>query len=146
VGVRQLNPQLKRNQERFSARFLVSGHSKGRPNFEITICDLKKIPGRQALPTLGLYRARSHHGGDSTQFQACHSDEAFVVRPFVGLREMLANNRQLAAKISELEDRRETHDPTTQDLSGAIKDLMVLPGTPRRKIGFQLPPAKRDSG
>jgi hypothetical protein len=59
---------------------------------------------------------------------------------------MLANNRQLAAKISELEDRLETHDSTIQDLIGAIKDLMVPPGTPRPKIGFQLPPAKLDSG
>lgn len=70
----------------------------------------------------------------------------FGVRPFMRWREMLANNRQLAAKISELEDRLETHDSTIQDLIRAIKDLMVPPGTPRPKIGFQLPPAKPDSG
>jgi hypothetical protein len=40
---------------------------------------------------------------------------------------------------------RETHDSTIQGLIGAIKDLMLPPGAPRCKIGFQLPPAKRDS-
>lgn len=68
----------------------------------------------------------------------------FVVRAFVRLREMLANNRQLAAKINELEDRLETHDSTIQDLIGAINDLMIPPGASRRKIGFQRPPPKRD--
>jgi hypothetical protein len=68
-----------------------------------------------------------------------------VVRAFVRRREMLANNRQLAAKVNELEDRLETHDSTIQGLIGAIKDLRLPPGAPRRKIGFQLPPPRRDS-
>ena len=41
----------------------------------------------------------------------------FVVRAFVRMREMLANNRQLAAKIYELEGRLETHDTAIQDLN-----------------------------
>jgi hypothetical protein len=66
----------------------------------------------------------------------------FVVRAFVRIREMLANNRQLAAKIYELEGRLETHDTAIQDLIEAITELMAPWGTPRRKIGFQLPAAK----
>jgi len=67
----------------------------------------------------------------------------FVVRAFVRLREMLASNRQLAGKIDELENRLETHDDAIQELLQAIRELMIPPATPRRKIGFQLPPAKR---
>ena len=66
----------------------------------------------------------------------------FVVRAFVRMREMLAKNRQLAAKIDELDRRLETHDSAIQDLIEAIKELMVPEETPRRKIGFLLPPAK----
>jgi hypothetical protein len=39
----------------------------------------------------------------------------FVVRAFVRLREMLSANRQIAARIEELEQRLETHDGTILD-------------------------------
>src|SRR5712692_5639323 len=67
----------------------------------------------------------------------------FVVRAFVRLREMLSANRQLAAKINELDRRLETHDTAIQDLIDAIKELMLPEGPSKRKIGFQLPPGKR---
>jgi phage regulator Rha-like protein len=66
----------------------------------------------------------------------------FVVRAFVRMREMLLKNRQLAAKINELDRRLETHDTAIQDLIDAIKELMTREESSRRKIGFQLPPAK----
>ena len=67
----------------------------------------------------------------------------FVVRAFVRMREMLANNRQLAAKINELDRRLETHDTAIQDLIDALKELMVPAETTKKhKLGFQLPPGK----
>ncbi len=53
----------------------------------------------------------------------------FVVRAFVRMREMLAKNRLLAAKINELDRRLETHDASIQDIIEAIKELMVPGGT-----------------
>jgi len=55
---------------------------------------------------------------------------------------MLIKNRQLAAKINELDRRLETHDTAIQDLIDAIKELMLPEGTSKRKIGFQLPSGK----
>jgi hypothetical protein len=66
----------------------------------------------------------------------------FVVRAFVRMREMLAKNRLLAAKIDELDRRLETHDTSIQDIIEAIKELMIPEGPSKRKIGFQLPPGK----
>jgi hypothetical protein len=63
----------------------------------------------------------------------------FVVRAFVRLREMLSNNRQLAAKLAELESRLEDHDASIQNLIEAIKELMAPEEPNRRKIGFELP-------
>ena len=61
----------------------------------------------------------------------------FVVRAFVRLREMLATNRTLAAKISELENHsRLQHQKKLLD---AIQELVTPPDPPRRRIGFQLP-------
>src|SRR6202521_2028983 len=66
----------------------------------------------------------------------------FVVRAFVRMREMLAKNRQLAVKIKELDRRLETHDTAIQEIIDAIKELMAPEAASKRKIGFQLPPAK----
>ena len=63
----------------------------------------------------------------------------FVVRAFVRLRELLATNRQLAAKIYELESRLDTHDSNIQDLIYAIRKLITPRVAPRKRIGFQLP-------
>jgi len=68
----------------------------------------------------------------------------FVVRAFVRLREMLSANRQLAAKIEELDHRLGTHDDAIQELMDAIKELMIPEEKSRHKIGFQLPSAKRE--
>lgn len=63
----------------------------------------------------------------------------FVVRAFVRLREMLATNRRLAAKIDELERHLDTHDSVIVDLIGTLKQLMAPRKARRRSIGFQLP-------
>jgi len=68
-----------------------------------------------------------------------------VVRAFVRLREMLAANRQLAARIEELEDRLETHDSAIHEIIAAIKRLTMPPRSPRRRIGFELPSVKAAS-
>ncbi len=66
----------------------------------------------------------------------------FVVRAFVRLREMLAANRSLAAKIDELENRLDSHDSAIQELIEAIRELMIPEDVPRSRIGFQLPAGK----
>jgi hypothetical protein len=69
----------------------------------------------------------------------------FVVRAFVRLREMLSANRQIAARIEELDQRLETHDSVIQDIIGAIRKLMQSPARPRRRIGFDVPAPKKSS-
>jgi hypothetical protein len=64
----------------------------------------------------------------------------FVVRAFVRMREALAANQQIVAKLLELEHRLENHDGTIQELVAAIRELMLPPPPNRRRIGFQTPP------
>jgi hypothetical protein len=56
----------------------------------------------------------------------------FVVRAFVRLRRILASNRQLAAKLNELERRIATHDKNLVDLFQAVRSLMAAPEKPKR--------------
>jgi hypothetical protein len=60
-----------------------------------------------------------------------------IVRAFVRLRELLAGNRRLAAKLAELEMKLEGHDAAIANLFEAIRQLLAPPDpVPRREIGF----------
>jgi phage regulator Rha-like protein len=142
VPVKVLNQQIKRNQKRFPADFVFQLSTKEyealRSQF---VTSKERRGGRRYLPY-----AFTEHGAIMAA-TVLNSERAvemsvFVVRAFVRLREMLANNRKLAGKIDELENRLDTHDSTIQDLIEAIKELMTPEDPPRKRIGFQLPAGK----
>jgi hypothetical protein len=60
-----------------------------------------------------------------------------VMRAFVRLREMLAGNKELAAKLGELERKLKGHDQAIAGILDAIRQLMAPPPAPKRRpIGF----------
>lgn len=62
-----------------------------------------------------------------------------VVRAFVRMREMIAQNREVARKLAQLEQRLDGQDETIAEIVRAIRQLMAPPladTKPRRKIGF----------
>jgi hypothetical protein len=139
VPVRQLNQQVKRNQERFPSDFVFqlspTEHKILRSQFVISS---EKHGGRRYAPY-----AFTEHGAimAATVLNSARAVQmsVFVVRAFVRLREMLATNRRLAGKIGELETRLDTHDSVIQELIEAIKELMTPEEPSRVRIGFQLP-------
>jgi hypothetical protein len=54
----------------------------------------------------------------------------------VQLREMLAANAELAAKLNELERQVGSHDRAIADLIEAIRQLTRAPAPTHRPIGF----------
>ena len=68
----------------------------------------------------------------------------FVVRAFVKMRELLAQNKELAAKLAELERtltaRLDDHEKAIVHILDEIKKLMEppVPESPRREIGFHV--------
>ena len=56
-----------------------------------------------------------------------------IMRAFVKLREMIASHKDLAKKLEELEMK---HDAQFRVVFDAIRELMILPGEDKRKIGF----------
>jgi len=60
----------------------------------------------------------------------------YVVRAFVKLREILASNKDLAAKLTELEQRVSIRDATIGELIDAIRQLMAPEPGKKRSIGF----------
>ncbi len=60
-----------------------------------------------------------------------------VMRVFVRLREALAGNKELAAKLGELERKLKGHDQAITGILDAIRQLMTPPpDPPKRPIGF----------
>ena len=62
-----------------------------------------------------------------------------IVRAFVRLREMLAGNRELAAKVTELERKLTTHDGAIRELFAAIRQLLAPPvAGPKHETDFHV--------
>lgn len=60
-----------------------------------------------------------------------------IMRAFVRLREMLAGNKELAAKLGELERKLKGHDQAIAGILDAIRQLMTPPPAPKKRpIGF----------
>jgi hypothetical protein len=70
----------------------------------------------------------------------------FVVRAFIKMRETLANNKTLALKLAELENkltgRLNVHERAIVHVLGEVRKLMAAaeqpPDPPGRKIGFKV--------
>jgi hypothetical protein len=56
-----------------------------------------------------------------------------IMRAFVRLRQMIAQNRELARRLDALEAK---YDRQFKAVFDAIRELMAPPAAPRRRIGF----------
>ncbi len=147
VATRQLNQQLKRNRSRFPDDFAS----------QLTTEESKNLKSHIATSSLmSQFVTSSGHGGRRklswafTEHGAImlasvlNSDIAVqasirVVRAFVRLRQMVAANVQLAAKLEKLERRLDSHDEAMVDLFAALKRLLEPTEPPkRREISFHV--------
>lgn len=66
----------------------------------------------------------------------------FVVRAFVRMRQALATNQRIIAKLNDLERKVGDHDDEIEDIFSAIRELMRPPAPSGRRIGFEAPNAR----
>jgi hypothetical protein len=141
VSVKRLNEQVRRNQERFPLDFMFRLSEKENIALRSQIATSNKRGGRRYLPY-----AFTEHGAimAATVLNSRRAVQMslFVVRAFVRLRDMLATNRRLAAKIYDLESRLDFHDSAIRELIDVLRRLTAPPRPTRARIGFQLPVAK----
>src|SRR5438445_4782097 len=136
VEVKRLNQQVKRNIDRFPGDFVLQLSSAQYESLRLQIATSKEgRGGRRYLPY-----AFTEHGAimAATVLNSKRAIEMsiFVVRAFVRMREALAANQQVVAKLTELECRLESHDADIQDLVEAIRQLMAPPPHNGRRNGF----------
>ena len=134
----RLNEQFKRNRKRFPDDFAFVLTREEFTNLISQNTISRSHGGRRSLPVAFI-----EHGAIMLA-SVLNSDVAVqasvrVVRAFVKLREMVAANAQLAAKLEELERRLDSHDEAIVDLFAALKRLVEPLAPPkRREIGFHV--------
>src|SRR5213596_1069380 len=134
----RLNEQFKRNCKRFPDDFAFVLTREEFTHLISQNAISRSHGGRRKLPVVF-----TEHGAIMLA-SVLNSDIAVqaslrVVRAFVRLREMVAANAQLAAKLEELESRLDSHDEAIADLFAALKRLVEPPAPPkRREIGFHV--------
>jgi len=139
VTTTRLNEQVRRNPDRFPPDFMFS---LSRQEFAALISQNATSKGRGGRRKLPI--AFTEHGAIMAA-NVLNSGRAievgvYVVRAFVRLREMVATNKEVAARLDELDRKVAGHDETIRGLVQTIRQLMQSPPpTPRRRsIGFRV--------
>jgi len=136
VETRALNQAVRRNRERFPDEFMFQ-LTRAEKQEVITNCDhLARLKFSPVLPF-----AFTEHGtlmlGNVLNSKRAIDVSLLVVRTFVSIRQMLSADKDLAAKINELERKVGGHDDTIADLIDAIRRLATAPPARKsRPIGF----------
>lgn len=141
VPVKRLNEQIKRNRQRFPPDFLFTlTRAEDRDLRSQNATSSSAHGGRRYLP-----HAFTEHGAimAATVLNSRRAIEMsiFVVRAFVQMRQALVFNQHVVSKLSELEERLDSHDGEIQDLVEALRELIAPLPASNRRIGFEASPA-----
>lgn len=150
VPTKALNQAVKRNAVRFPEDFVFRLSAEEKQEV-VTNCDhLARLKFSKVLPF-----AFTEHGAiqAANVLVSPQAEEmgVYVVRAFVRLRETLASNRELSAKLDALEHKTELLSLQQEAFAGntraqlkqvfdALRQLMTPSNPPKRPIGFVTPP------
>ncbi len=136
VTTKALNQAIRRNADRFPPDFMFRLTKEEKAEV-VTNCDhLERLKYSPVTP-----RVFTEHGAimAASVLNSSRAIEVsvFVVRAFVQLRETLAQHKEIAHKIEQLERKLSKHDEQIIALVDAIRQLMSPELPPkRRRIGF----------
>jgi phage regulator Rha-like protein len=135
VATKVLNQAVKRNLSRFPEEFM----------FKLTKAEAERIRSSRSQ-TVTLKQGQNikylpyvfTEQGVAMLSSVLNSERAIqvniaIIKTFVRLREMLSSNAALARKLEELEGK---YDHQFKVVFDAIRELMIPPEPPRKKIGF----------
>jgi len=144
VETRALIQAVKRNRERFPVDFLFQLASEEVDSLrsQSVISNAPGRGGRRYTPYAFTEQGVAMLSSVLRSKEAVHVNIE-IMRAFVRLRGLLASNRELAAKLDELERRVSSNDQAIAAILSAIRQLMASPEPKRRPIGFVSPEATK---
>ena len=152
VTTKALNQAVKRNMDRFPEDFMFRLTDKEKGEV-VTNCDhLAKLKFSKSLPFAFTEHGAIQAANTLSSPQAVKMG-VYVVRAFVQLRHLLANNRELVSRLDDLEQKTEalamTQDTFARNTKAqlkqmfdALRELMATPEPTKRPIGFVHPSEK----
>lgn len=142
VTTKRLNEQVKRNKERFPLDFMFQLTYEEKIEVVANCDHLRNLKYSPNLPF-----AFTEHGtimlASVLNSQRAVDASVYVVRAFVRLREVLATQKDIVQKLTELENKYEGHDEQIREIIEAINQLLLPPEKPKRQIGFQVKEPKQ---
>ena len=137
VEVRVLVQAVKRNIERFPEDFMFQLSQEEYENLKSQIVTSSWGGARRARPYAFTEQGVAMLSSVLRSERAIQVNIA-IMRAFVRLREILSTHKELAYKLAELERKIEKHDEEIKAIFEAIRQLMMAPKKPKRKIGFKV--------
>ena len=137
VATFRFNEAVKRNRSRFHDDFI----------FKLTKEEVEGLTSQSAMSKSGsggrrtLPWAFTEHGALQAS-NVLNSPRAiamsvYVIRAFIRLRKVLAENQVMAKRMADVEKTLVTHDAALRDIYQKIRPLLLPPpDPPRKKIGF----------
>ena len=134
VEVKALNQAVKRNRVRFPDDFM----------YQLTKQEVVNLKSQFVTSSWGGMRKLPYvftQEGVAMLSSVLNSERAIkvniqIMRAFVKLKELLLTHKDLAIKLESLERKYADHDEKIQKIFEAIRQLMVPPEEPKRRIGF----------
>jgi len=134
----RLNEAVKRNRDRFPQDFM----------FQLSKDELKNWRSQIAMSNpgakMGLRRppyAFTEHGvamlSSVLKSKRAVQMNILIIRAFVQIRELLASNKDLAARVEKLEAGHKEHGSIIGILAEEIDELKLLPEPSKRRIGYK---------
>lgn len=134
VSTKVLNQAVKRNIKRFPADFMFRLTKEEFENLKSQIVT-SNWGGRRYLPYAFTEQGVAMLSSVLNSERAIQVNIA-IMRVFVKMREVLTAHKELANKLSQLEKKIEKHDKEICAIFEAIRQLMIVPEKPKRRIGF----------
>ena len=136
VGTRDLNKAVNRNLDRFPDDFMFQLNREEFTNLMFHF-GTSSWGGTRKLPRAFTEQGVAMLSSVLRSKKAIHVNIA-IMRAFVRLKSILANHKELAAKLNELEHKFNQHDKDILVIFEAIRQLMEPPPAKERIIsGFK---------
>lgn len=136
VETKRLKEQVRRNKDRFPEDFMFQLNKEEVYSLRSQFATLKQGQHFKYFPYAFTEQ------GVAMLSSVLHSKRAIqvniqIMRIFTKLREIIARNKEIEQRLSQLENKTGKHDKEIQSIFEAIRQL-ILPQTvkPKRKIGF----------
>jgi len=137
VTTGNLNLAVRRNAERFPEDFMFQLVKEERDALLLQIARAKAgRGGRKTLPFVFTEHGVAMLSSVLTSMRAVQTN-ILIIRAFVQIRELLATNKDLAARVEKLEAGQREHTSIIGILADEIDELKLLPEPPERRIGYK---------